>query len=57
MPKPKPKDNSMTCAEAGRMGGQAKVPKGFAMLSPKQMKERSKQAHQARWGTRAKKGK
>lgn len=33
----------------GRKGGQAKVPKGAAMLSPEERVERGKKAAAARW--------
>lgn len=38
----------------GRKGGQKKVPKGTAMLSAEEMKERAKAMAQARWGTKKK---
>lgn len=37
-------------AELGRKGGQAKVPKGLASLSPKRRKEIARKAAKARWG-------
>jgi hypothetical protein len=33
----------------GAKGGRAKVPKGFAMLSPAQRKKNAQKANQARW--------
>jgi hypothetical protein len=52
-----PKDPvSEYLSEIGRRGGQAKVPKGAAALSPEEMAERSKKMAEARWGkNRAKK--
>lgn len=35
--------------ETGRRGGSAKVPKGVAVLSPEERKERARQAAIARW--------
>jgi general stress protein YciG len=37
-------------AEIGRKGGQAKVPKGAAALTPEERRERGRQAAQKRWG-------
>jgi hypothetical protein len=37
-------------AELGRKGGQAKVPKGLASLSPKRRKEIARKAAETRWG-------
>jgi hypothetical protein len=34
----------------GRLGGQAKVPKGFSALSDEDRKSNAKRAAQARWG-------
>jgi len=38
----------------GRKGGQKKVPKGVAVLSEEERRERARQAAQARWGKRKK---
>jgi hypothetical protein len=40
---------SAAMGEIGRKGGQAKVPKGFAMLSAKERSKRAKAAAKARW--------
>ena len=37
-------------AEIGKRGGQAQVPKGAAMLSAEERKERGKKDMAARWG-------
>jgi hypothetical protein len=39
----------MTVEEAGRKGGEKKVPKGFAMLSKRKRKEIARRAAAARW--------
>jgi hypothetical protein len=39
----------------GRLGGKAKVPKGFAMLSEAERKESASNAALARWGKKKKK--
>lgn len=39
----------MTVKEAGRKGGKARVPKGFAVLSPEERRERARQGALARW--------
>jgi hypothetical protein len=39
----------LTPAEAGRLGGLKKVPKGYAMLSPEERSKRSRAAINARW--------
>jgi len=39
-------------ASIGRKGGQAKVPKGTAMLTAEQRKERGRQSAAKRWGKR-----
>jgi hypothetical protein len=47
-------------AEIGRKGGQAKVPKGAAMLTPEERRERGRKGMAARWGKKkpaTKKGK
>jgi hypothetical protein len=36
----------------GRLGGQAKVPKGFSALSDEDRKENAKKAAEARWGVK-----
>lgn len=36
--------------ELGRLGGQKKVPKGTAMLTPDERRERGKAAMAKRWG-------
>jgi general stress protein YciG len=41
-------------AEIGRKGGQAKVPKGIAVLSDEERKKRAQQAAAARWGGKKK---
>jgi hypothetical protein len=41
----------------GRRGGYAKVPKGFAMLSPEQRAEMAKKAAASRWGAKKKSAK
>ena len=41
-----------TAAEMGRKGGQARVPKGTAMLSPTKRRALAKKAARARWGKR-----
>jgi hypothetical protein len=35
--------------ETGRRGGLAKVPKGFAMLSPEERKKKASEAAKLRW--------
>jgi len=37
-------------AEIGRKGGEAKVPKGTAVLSDEERKERGRKGAEARWG-------
>lgn len=39
-------------AKIGRRGGQARVKKGVAMLSPAAQSERARAAAAARWGTK-----
>lgn len=41
---------SRVMRELGKRGGEAEVPKGTAMLSPEERKERARQAALARWG-------
>jgi hypothetical protein len=41
-------------AAIGRKGGQAKVPKGAAALSPEERRERAKKMADARWGKKKK---
>jgi hypothetical protein len=41
----------------GRLGGQKKVPKGIAMLSPEERKKLAQAAAAARWGKKASKKK
>ena len=55
---------SQVMRELGRRGGEAEVPKGTAMLSPEERKERARQAALIRWAKKrggkklsAKKGK
>jgi hypothetical protein len=36
-------------AEIGRKGGQAKVPKGLATLTPEERRQRAKEGAKARW--------
>ena len=40
-------------ANIGRRGGQARVPKGTAALSPEERKALGKKAAEARWGKKA----
>jgi hypothetical protein len=42
----------MDTKEAGRMGGIAKVRKGFAVLSQAERKRRAKAGAEARWGVK-----
>ena len=44
------KEERSVLATIGRKGGQAKVPKGFAMLTPAQRKAGAKAAAAKRWG-------
>ena len=39
----------------GRLGGRAKVPKGFSALSIEERKENAKRGAKARWGAKTKK--
>jgi general stress protein YciG len=39
-------------ADIGRKGGQARVPKGFAALTPEERRERGRAAIAARWAGR-----
>lgn len=41
--------------ELGRLGGQARVPKGVSALTDEERSERGKQAAAARWGKKPKK--
>jgi hypothetical protein len=41
-------------AKIGKKGGEKKVPKGVAVLSEEERRERARQAAQARWGKRKK---
>jgi hypothetical protein len=41
-------------AQIGKKGGEKKVPKGVAMLSEEERRERARKAAQARWGKRKK---
>ena len=43
---------SQYLASIGRKGGEAKVPKGTAVLTPEERQERAKRAAEARWGQR-----
>lgn len=43
-----PKRKNPAAVALGRKGGQKKVPKGFAMLTPKQRKAMAKKAVEAR---------
>lgn len=43
----KKKESNPTAVELGRKGGQARVPKGFAMLTPKQRTALAKKAGKA----------
>jgi hypothetical protein len=47
------KKNS-AAVELGRLGGQAKVPKGFSSLTPERRREIAKLAAEARWGKKKK---
>jgi hypothetical protein len=48
------KKNS-AAVELGRLGGQARVPKGFSTLTPERRTEIAKKAAAARWGGKRKK--
>lgn len=52
MDKPKRKDPAAVSLgrRGGKVGGKAKVPKGTAMLSPKERAKRATEAAKARWG-------
>lgn len=41
-----------TKAEAGSMGGKAKVPKGFAKMDKERLRELSKKAIEKRWNNK-----
>jgi hypothetical protein len=41
-------------AKIGKKGGQKKVPKGVAVLSEEERRQRARQAAQARWGKKKK---
>lgn len=43
-------------ANKGRIGGQAKVTKGFGSRTPEERSANAKAAARARWGTKKKKG-
>jgi hypothetical protein len=53
----------MDTRDAGRIGGKARVAKGFAVLTPEERAEKARIGSQARWGKKktkkpaAKKGK
>jgi len=42
-------NNNPSVADAGRKGGEAKVPKGFAKMTKARRKEIAKRAAAARW--------
>lgn len=42
----------MSVKEAGRKGGKARVPKGFAVLTAEERSERARQGALARWGAK-----
>jgi hypothetical protein len=50
----KVKVKNPAAVELGRKGGQAKVPKGTAMLSKAERRRRGREAAEARWGKKRK---
>jgi hypothetical protein len=49
------KDKNPAAVELGRLGGQVRVPKGFAVLTKEQRKEAARIGATARWEKRKKK--
>jgi hypothetical protein len=45
-----PRQRKKVLTQAGRKGGKAKVPKGFAKIPKEQLKEISDRGRQNRWG-------